>query len=82
MDGERSHRNYVYGGFLADRPAAGLVSRNDLGTLEFFPLARPLSIAFAARGIVSGEHLLVLNGFLVAMRVVQDYLIYPRLVGR
>ncbi len=52
------------------------------GTLEFFPLARPLSIAFAARGIVSGEHLLVLNGFLVAMRVVQDYLIYPRLVGR
>jgi predicted PurR-regulated permease PerM len=52
------------------------------GALEFFPIAGPLSIAFAACGIVSRERLLVLIGFLVAMRLVQDYLIYPRLVGR
>jgi len=52
------------------------------GALEFFPIAGPLSIAIAACVIVSGERLLVLIGFLVAMRLVQDYLIYPRLVGR
>jgi len=52
------------------------------GALEFFPIAGPLGISFAAFGIVSGERLLVLIGFLAAMRLVQDYLIYPRLVGR
>ena len=52
------------------------------GALEFFPIAGPLSISFAACGIVSGERLWVLIGFLAAMRLVQDYLIYPRLVGR
>ena len=52
------------------------------GALELFPIAGPLSIAFAACGIVNGEQLLVLIEFLVAMRLVQDYLICPRLVGR
>ncbi|HVN80401.1 MAG TPA: AI-2E family transporter [Terriglobia bacterium] len=52
------------------------------GALEFLPIAGPLSIAIVACGIVSGERLLVLIGFFVAMRLVQDYLIYPRLVGR
>jgi predicted PurR-regulated permease PerM len=51
------------------------------GALEFLPIAGPLSIAIAACGIVSGERLLVLIGFLAAMRLAQDYLIYPRLVG-
>lgn len=52
------------------------------GALEFFPIAGPLSVAIAAFGIVRGERLLVLIGFLVVMRLVQDYIIYPRLVGR
>jgi len=52
------------------------------GVLEFFPIAGPLGISFAAFGIVSGERLWVLIGFLAGMRLVQDYVIYPRLVGR
>jgi predicted PurR-regulated permease PerM len=52
------------------------------GAFEFFPIAGPLGISLAAFGIVSGERLWVLIGFLAAMRLVQDYVIYPRLVGR
>jgi predicted PurR-regulated permease PerM len=52
------------------------------GLLEFLPVVGPLSAAFAACMLVNGERLLILLAFLVAMRLVQDYLIYPLLVSR
>jgi predicted PurR-regulated permease PerM len=52
------------------------------GILEFLPAVGPLSLAIAACSIVGDEQLLMLVAFLAALRLTQDYLIYPLLVGR
>lgn len=54
------------------------------GVLEFIPLAGPLTVAVIAAAVSSfhsfGEVMLVLL-FLGVLRVLQDYIIYPRLIG-
>lgn len=54
------------------------------GVLEFIPLVGPLLIAVIA-GIAAALHAPMLavwsTGFLVIVRVVEDYVIYPRLMG-
>jgi predicted PurR-regulated permease PerM len=55
------------------------------GLLEFVPLAGPLTVGFLATGFAAfrspGQTLAVVI-FLVSLRVVQDYVVYPRIVGR
>ena len=55
------------------------------GALEFIPLAGPLAVAVIA-AIVAGLHAPLLafwsTGFLAAVRVIEDYVIYPRLMGQ
>jgi predicted PurR-regulated permease PerM len=55
------------------------------GVLEFIPLVGPLAVAIVA-SIVAALHAPVLvlwtAGFLAAFRVVEDYVIYPRLIRR
>ncbi len=51
------------------------------GVLEFLPAVGPLSLAVTACSIVRDDRLFLLVIFLIALRVVQDYLIYPLLVG-
>jgi predicted PurR-regulated permease PerM len=54
------------------------------GALEFIPLVGPLLIAVIA-GIVAALHAPILalwsTGFLTIVRVIEDYVIYPRLMG-
>jgi predicted PurR-regulated permease PerM len=54
------------------------------GLLEFIPLAGPLTIGVLATSFAAfhspGQALAVLL-FLVVLRVVQDYVVYPRIVG-
>jgi predicted PurR-regulated permease PerM len=55
------------------------------GLLEFIPLAGPLAIGLLAvvfAGFHSGGQAGATLVFLVALRVVEDYLIYPRIIGR
>jgi len=51
------------------------------GLLEMVPLAGPLTMAIVATAVVP-ERVLPILAFLAALRVVQDYLIYPRLISR
>jgi predicted PurR-regulated permease PerM len=55
------------------------------GVLEFIPLVGPLVVA-AAAAVVAGFHSPILAlaaiGFLAILRVVEDYVIYPRLIRR
>jgi predicted PurR-regulated permease PerM len=55
------------------------------GLLEFVPLAGPLVVGLLAASFAAfhspGQTLAVVI-FLVALRVVQDYVVYPRIVGR
>ena len=55
------------------------------GLLEFIPLAGPLTIGLVATSFAAfhslGQALAVLI-FLVVLRVVQDYVVYPKIVGR
>jgi len=55
------------------------------GVLEFIPLVGPLLIAVIV-GIVAALHAPILalwsTGFLAIVRVVEDYVVYPRLMGR
>jgi predicted PurR-regulated permease PerM len=54
------------------------------GVLEFIPLVGPLLVAVIA-GIVAALHTPILavwsTGFLAIVRVLEDYVIYPRLMG-
>lgn len=54
------------------------------GVLEFIPLVGPLLIAVIA-GIVAALHAPILalwsTGFLAIVRVIEDYVVYPRLMG-
>jgi len=52
------------------------------GVFEFFPVVGPLATALVVASEVSGMRLLLLLAFLVGLRVAQDYVIYPRLIGR
>jgi predicted PurR-regulated permease PerM len=52
------------------------------GVFEFFPVVGPLATALMVANEVSGMRLLLLLAFLLGLRVVQDYVIYPRLIGR
>lgn len=52
------------------------------GALEFFPVIGPLATALLAASLVSGMRLVLLLAFLATLRIVQDYVIYPRLIGR
>ncbi|HSP91217.1 MAG TPA: AI-2E family transporter [Vicinamibacterales bacterium] len=55
------------------------------GVLEFIPLVGPLAMAVIA-GTIASLHAPMLavwvTGFLAVVRVVEDYVVYPRLVGR
>jgi len=55
------------------------------GVLEFVPLAGPLVVALIA-GVVAGVQTPALGAgvlaFLLVLRVIEDYVIYPRLIGR
>ncbi len=55
------------------------------GLLEFIPLLGPLAIGFSAVGLAvleSPSRALTVAVFLIVVRIVQDYVIYPKLVGR
>lgn len=52
------------------------------GLLEFVPLLGPIAVALLLAGLVHGRHLLVVLIFLVGVRVFQDTVVYPRLMGR
>jgi predicted PurR-regulated permease PerM len=52
------------------------------GVLEFLPVVGPLTTALVAASLVTGPRLLILLAFLLGLRLVQDYVIYPRLIGR
>ena len=51
------------------------------GTLEMIPLAGPLVVAVVATA-VAPDRVLAILGFLAALRLLQDYVIYPRLISR
>jgi predicted PurR-regulated permease PerM len=51
------------------------------GLLEMIPLAGPLIVAVVATAVMP-ERVVPVLAFLAALRVVQDYLIYPRLISR
>jgi predicted PurR-regulated permease PerM len=51
------------------------------GLLEMVPLAGPIVAAVVATSVAPDRALSIL-GFLAALRVVQDYAIYPRLISR
>jgi predicted PurR-regulated permease PerM len=54
------------------------------GLLEFLPMIGPLvfaTIAFLLTITVSLKKALLVLGFLAALRIAQDYIIYPRIVG-
>jgi predicted PurR-regulated permease PerM len=55
------------------------------GLLEFIPLVGPLTIAIAAAviaGFYSFNQSLLVLLFLGVLRIVQDYVIYPRIIGQ
>jgi hypothetical protein len=52
------------------------------GLLEFFPLVGPVGTALLLVSLVHGPTLLAALAFLVALRIVEDTTVYPRLIGR
>lgn len=52
------------------------------GLLEVIPIAGPLAVAISATSVASPSEVLLVLGFLGALRVLQDYVIYPRLIRR
>jgi predicted PurR-regulated permease PerM len=55
------------------------------GLLEFIPIAGPLTIGLVATGFAafhSTGQVLAVAIFLVGLRIVEDYVVYPRLVGK
>jgi predicted PurR-regulated permease PerM len=72
-------------GFVLIGVPYGVVLGIAAGLLEFVPLAGPLFIAVCAVAVtamVSSSQALTVAGFLIAVRIVQDYVINPKLVGR
>lgn len=73
-------------GFTALRLPGGLVVGVMAGFFEFVPLVGPLAIALLA-ALLAMFHAGPFNAFLVllflgVLRIVQDYFIYPRLIGQ
>ncbi|HTD51741.1 MAG TPA: AI-2E family transporter, partial [Thermoanaerobaculia bacterium] len=55
------------------------------GLLEFIPLAGPLAVGVVAAGFAAFHSLgqvFAVVIFLVVLRIVQDYVVYPKIVGR
>ena len=50
------------------------------GLLETIPIAGPLAVAISATSVASSSQVVLVLAFLGALRVVQDYVIYPRLI--
>lgn len=63
---------------LPDAAMFGIVA----GLLEVIPIAGPLAVAISATAVASSSQVLVVLAFLGALRVIQDYVIYPRLIRR
>jgi predicted PurR-regulated permease PerM len=72
-------------GFVIIGVPYALVLGLGAGLLEFIPLAGPLTVGVVATLFASfhstGEALAVLI-FLVVLRIAQDYIIYPRIIGQ
>jgi predicted PurR-regulated permease PerM len=72
-------------GFLVIGVPYAVVLGIAAGLLEFIPLAGPLTVGLLAAGFAAfhslGQVLAVLI-FLVVLRAVQDYVVYPKIVGR
>ena len=69
---------------LIGAPYAGVVGAL-AGLLEFIPLIGPLIAACIAIGLtmtVSFKSAMIVALFLIGLRIAQDYVIYPRIVGR
>lgn len=52
------------------------------GLLEMIPIAGPLAVAISATSVVPSSKVVVVLAFLGGIRVLQDYVIYPRLIRR
>ncbi len=52
------------------------------GLLEMVPIAGPIAVAISATAVASHGKVVLVLAFLGALRIVQDYVIYPRLIGR
>lgn len=69
---------------LIGAPYAGVVG-TIAGLLEFIPLIGPLIAGCIAVGLamtVSFKSAMIVALFLIVLRIVQDYVIYPRIVGQ
>jgi len=71
-------------GFLVIGVPYAVVLGITAGLLEFIPLAGPLTVGVLATGVAAfhslGQAVAVLL-FLVVLRAVQDYVVYPKIVG-
>jgi predicted PurR-regulated permease PerM len=63
---------------LPDAAMLGIVA----GLLETIPIAGPLAVAISATSVATSAQLLLVLAFLGLVRVLQDYVIYPRLIRR
>ena len=52
------------------------------GLLETIPIAGPLAVAISATAVASPSQVFLVLAFLGGVRVLQDYVIYPRLIRR
>lgn len=52
------------------------------GLLELVPIAGPLAVAISATSVASSGQVIVILAFLGALRILQDYVVYPRLIRR
>ncbi len=71
--------------FLAIGVPYAMVLGIAAGVLEFIPLAGPLAVGFVAVTFASFHsfgQVLSVGIFLVVLRVLQDYVVYPKIVGR
>jgi len=50
------------------------------GLLETIPIAGPLAVAISATAVAPTSKLLLVLAFLGSLRVLQDYVVYPRLI--
>ncbi|MBL8140145.1 MAG: AI-2E family transporter [Acidobacteria bacterium] len=67
---------------LALRVPNGLVLGLAAGVLEFLPVVGPLTIALAVSVMTDGPTLVAALTGLALLRLVQDYVVLPRLLGR
>lgn len=52
------------------------------GLLEAVPIAGPLAVAISATAVASSSQVLLVLAYLGGLRLLQDYVIYPRLIRR